>query len=325
MRFAKARLKPLLNEPETPGSFGAPCIQNPLADPNEHPYPEAPKPSEDCLFLNVWTPHEYNEKSKERLPVMVWIHGGGLIEGASSSAWTHGARLSHEHGVVVVSFNYRLGALGFLVLDGVPGAASHLDIENNGGMNGIRDQTVALHWIRENIAKFGGDPNRVTIFGESAGGYSICTLLLSPLASGLYQRAIIQSGPCIGKWGPLNATYGRDVTSRIMRNVSAKNFKDLLSVPAESIQWPYREMYDPTVSPYFSGYFYGSTVIPANTTTEELFKRGNFSVESVIIGTTSKDGTAASTILVWCRLSVKKALMYTGDSSIKSLGPRMDL
>jgi para-nitrobenzyl esterase len=142
--------------------------------------------SEDCLYLNVWAPAR---RSSRPLPVMVWIHGGGFTFGAASQALYDGANLARR-GVVVVAMNYRLGPLGFLALP-------QLSAESGRGASGnygLLDQIEALRWVKRNVAAFGGDPERVTIFGESAGGNSVYALLLSPLAKGLFQRAISESG-----------------------------------------------------------------------------------------------------------------------------------
>ncbi|QWC91288.1 carboxylesterase/lipase family protein [Cupriavidus metallidurans] len=142
--------------------------------------------SEDCLFLNVWTGAK---TSSERRPVMVWIHGGGFQFGTSGDPRWEGENLAKK-GVVVVSLNYRLGVLGFL-------ARTDLDAEADGkssGMYGLLDQIAALQWVRNNIASFGGDPNNVTVFGESAGAHAIGMLLSSPLAKGLFSKAIAESG-----------------------------------------------------------------------------------------------------------------------------------
>jgi len=147
------------------------------------------KTNEDCLYLNVWTPAK---RSGEPLPVMVWIHGGGYTFGSASQPLYDGTRLARR-GVVFVGINYRLGPLGFL-------AHPQLSAESEKGVSGnygILDQIEALRWVQRNIAAFGGDPHRVTIFGESAGGNSVCCLLLSPLAKGLFQRAIVESGSAL--------------------------------------------------------------------------------------------------------------------------------
>ena len=166
------------------GSFGG------GAAPDQHGKPAG---SEDCLFLNVWAPAfaaDAIPQAGQRLPVMVWIHGGGNVVGSSNQY--PGARYLVQHDVVVVTINYRMGPLGWfrhpaLQGDGVSG-------EDRSGNYGLLDIIQSLHWVQENIAAFGGDPQRVTVFGESAGGSNVYGLLLSPLAKGLFQGAIAQSG-----------------------------------------------------------------------------------------------------------------------------------
>ncbi|HEY1962636.1 MAG TPA: carboxylesterase family protein, partial [Rhizomicrobium sp.] len=140
--------------------------------------------SEDCLNLNVWTPGCDDAKR----PVMVWIHGGAFIIGAGSQGIYNGRHLATRD-CVVVTINYRLGAFGFLNLaDATEGRLPGTGVE------GIADQILALHWVKQNIAAFGGDPDNITIFGESAGGMSVAALLSSPAAQGLFHKAIAQSG-----------------------------------------------------------------------------------------------------------------------------------
>lgn len=146
---------------------------------------------EDCLHLNVWAPGESADGQRpEGLPVMFWIHGGGNANGTGGSAIYGGERIVNR-GVLMVSINYRLRALGWLaVTDGTDALPL--------GNFGLSDQIAALRWVRENIAAFGGDPANVTIFGESAGAYDVCALLASPAAEGLFERAIMESGFCRG-------------------------------------------------------------------------------------------------------------------------------
>jgi para-nitrobenzyl esterase len=145
--------------------------------------------TEDCLTLNLWTPEDASKTA--RLPVMVWIHGGGFRSGSGSDPVSHGDHLTRE-GVVVVTLNYRLGALGFL-------AHPLLERDDEPWANyGILDMVAALGWVKRNIEAFGGDPSRVTIFGESAGGMAIHLLMVVPQADGLFHRAIGLSG--YGTW-----------------------------------------------------------------------------------------------------------------------------
>jgi para-nitrobenzyl esterase len=167
--------------------FGDRCIQtNPFPDMHFQSAAE----SEDCLTLSIWT----KAATDEPLPVMVWIHGGGFFSGSSDEQRHDGSALA-ERGVVVVVINYRLGALGFL-------AHPELTAESEAGASGnygLLDQIAALLWVRHNIASFGGDPDNVTIFGESAGSFSVSALMASPLARGLFHKAIGQSGATRGE------------------------------------------------------------------------------------------------------------------------------
>ena len=177
-------------------TYGSDCMQIPF------PSDAAPlgvKPAEDCLYLNVWRPAYAGAK---KLPVFVWIYGGGFVNGGSSPAVYDGTPFARD-GVIFVSFNYRLGRFGFF-------AHPALSAEQPGGPlanYAIMDQIAALEWIRRNIGAFGGDPHNVTICGESAGGMSVHVLLTSPAAHGLFQRAIIQSGG-----GRANLLEGRSLS-----------------------------------------------------------------------------------------------------------------
>ena len=156
-----------------------------------------PQPQdEDCLYLNVWTPLA----NDNALPVMVWFHGGGHSTGAGSQQFYHGANLAKQ-GVIVVTVNYRLGPLGYF-------AHPLLSQESSNGVSGnygFLDQIAALHWVQQNIRAFGGDPNNVTIFGESAGAVSVALHLTSDFSKGLFHRAIIQSGSVFSRYRTLRA------------------------------------------------------------------------------------------------------------------------
>jgi len=151
-----------------------------------------PPLSEDCLYLNVWTTGE----PSEALPVMVWIHGGALTGGAGSGTSYDGRRLARR-GVVLVTINYRLGPFGYLAHPLLTAESEH----GASGNYGVLDQIAALEWVQRNIAALGGDPDRVTIFGESAGSWSVQTLVATPLARGLFHRAIGESGGVLGSYG----------------------------------------------------------------------------------------------------------------------------
>ncbi len=162
--------------------FGARCAQNRVFDDMVF----RDEMSEDCLYLNVWTPAK---SADEGLPVMVWIYGGGFQAGSASEPRQDGERLAGK-GVVVVSMNYRMGVFGFLAHPGLTDESEH----GASGNYGLMDQTAALRWVQANIARFGGDPGNVTIFGESAGSFSVSAQMASPLAKGLVHKAIGESG-----------------------------------------------------------------------------------------------------------------------------------
>lgn len=149
-------------------------------------YGEVGPTSEDCLYLNVWTPAATPD---DRLPVMFWIHGGGFTSGSASMFIYDGHNLAGK-GVVVVTINYRLGALGFMAHPALTAESPH----DSSGNYGLLDQIAALKWVRDNIEVFGGDPGEVTVFGESAGGASVCALMAAPDSDGLFQRAVVESG-----------------------------------------------------------------------------------------------------------------------------------
>lgn len=163
--------------------FAPRCVQ---ASSGKLGTPDTSVTSEDCLYLNVYVPP--GVRSGQQLPVMVWIHGGEFIKGAGSDY--DGSVLAQRQRVIVVTMNYRLGALGFLATP-----STHQDTGAVGNY-GLLDQQAALRWVRSNIAAFGGDAANVTVFGESAGGMSVCAQLASPAADGLFQKAIVQSGLC---------------------------------------------------------------------------------------------------------------------------------
>jgi para-nitrobenzyl esterase len=187
------------------------------------------KPSEDCLYLNVWKPAA--ARPGAALPVMVWIHGGGFVNGGSSPAAYSGANFARD-GVVFVSINYRLGRFGFFAH---PGLAA----EGFGGNFGYLDQIAALQWVKANIDRFGGDPGNVTVFGESAGGMSMHMLLQSPMARGLFHKVIIESGggrerampmPTIAQSAAAGVAFAPGLDAAALRALSAEQVTGDLSM-----------------------------------------------------------------------------------------------
>jgi para-nitrobenzyl esterase len=206
--------------------FGAHCMQGKVFGDMNFRDPEG---SEDCLFLNVWVPAK---RPGAKLPVMVWIHGGGFVAGSSSEARQDGTNLAQQ-GVIVVSMNYRLGVFGFFVHPELAKESGH----NAAGNYGLLDQVAALRWVHDNIAAFGGDPGNVTIFGESAGSFSVSALMASPLAKGLFQKAIGESGGAGERPDP-----GADEKSREAKDsklassaLGVQTLAELRAVPAEKL------------------------------------------------------------------------------------------
>jgi para-nitrobenzyl esterase len=167
--------------------FGADCMQGRFGPPPAAGAPPAPAPSEDCLFLNVWRPSSSAPGAK--LPVMVWIYGGGFVFGSSAMPSTSGTQFAKQ-GVILVAGNYRFGRFGFFAFPALSREHPHEPKGNYAYM----DQIAALKWVQKNIAAFGGDPKNVTIFGFSAGGVSVHSLLTMPMARGLFHKAIVESG-----------------------------------------------------------------------------------------------------------------------------------
>ncbi|XP_064211368.1 uncharacterized protein LOC655784 [Tribolium castaneum] len=242
--------------------------------------------SEDCLHLNVYTPEL---ASKNLRPVMVWIHGGAFKSGSSNTD-VYGPEYLLTQDVVVVTFNYRLGIFGFLKLDdatlGVPGNA------------GMKDMVMALKWVRKNISKFGGDPNNVTIFGESAGAASVHYLVLSPLAKGLFHRAIAQSGTALNSF----ARGRSDMVSHISAELNTKNEREILEklvqMPAEQLF----ELYEKLVT-VCEGLNNAGGKLPFAPVIEKasqnafiaeeplkIIKSGNYNQVPLIFGFTTREG-----------------------------------
>ncbi|HEY8698214.1 MAG TPA: carboxylesterase/lipase family protein [Rhizomicrobium sp.] len=220
-------------------AFGAPAVQMPLGTAAQEPktdlakslqvvYPtlaEWKSGKEDCLFLNVWTP----SVSGGKRPVMVWLHGGGFAYGSGAWPAYDGTNLAKRGDVVVVTLNHRLNAFGYLELADLAGPAFA-----KSGSAGMLDIVLALEWVRDNAAAFGGDPGDVTIFGESGGGAKVCNLLAMPSAQGLFHRAIVESGPALKALPRELATAdAKEILAEL--KIAPSDVKALQSVPADAI------------------------------------------------------------------------------------------
>ncbi len=180
--------------------------------------------SEDCLYLNVWTPAK---SAKDRIPVLVWIYGGGFNGGATSIPVYSGEKLA-KRGVVLVSIAYRVGVFGFYANPELSAESSH----HVSGNYGLLDMIAGLQWVQHNIAAFGGDPKRVTIFGESAGGIAVSMLCASPLAKGLFHGAISESG---GSFGPMSRTPSPGENMRVLADAEASGTEFAKAAGAPSL------------------------------------------------------------------------------------------
>lgn len=227
---------------------------------------------EDCLYLNIWSPGA----DKKRRPVMVWIHGGAFMYGSGSSETYNGTSFAQTGDVVVVTSNYRLGVFGFLHLEeigGEPFAGS--------GNCGILDQVAALKWVRENIEAFGGDPNNVTVFGESAGAMSIGALLGTKDAEGLFHKAILQSGAANNV---LPSKVGTKIASQILSELGIKHdeLDKLFDVPAETLVKASETAPPMTLVPVVD-----KSVIPVQPL--QALAEGNAKNIPILIGTTADE------------------------------------
>ncbi|MBF2025601.1 MAG: carboxylesterase family protein [Oscillatoriales cyanobacterium C42_A2020_001] len=270
--------------------YGNDCMQFP--DPSDAAPPGTP-PAEDCLVLNVWRPAQI--KSGEKLPVVVWIYGGAFVNGGASTPIYDGSEIARQ-GVVVVSFNYRLGRFGFFAHPALT-AAKEGAVANYG----LLDQLAALRWVQRNVAAFGGNPDQVTLMGESAGGISAMHWITSPAAKGLFQRAIVLSGG--GRNYLLDVSKLKESTptrpsaeesgikfaeSMGIKGTGAEALADLRSLPAEKIAGDLN-MTNLVKRPptYAGGPIHDGELVTA--TAGEILQRGDAVTLPVIVGSTTND------------------------------------
>lgn len=264
--------------------------------------------SEDCLYLNVWTSAK---QADEKLPVLVWIYGGGFVSGGTDSPGENGEYLARK-GVVVVSINYRVGPLGFLAHPELSAESSN----HVSGNYGLLDQIAGLQWIKKNIAAFGGDPNRVTIFGESAGGISVSMLCASPLAKGLFHGAISESGGSFGAIGS-GKYFGENMTSMAdaekrgeayMHELGAASIVDLRQLPPDKlpigfnsgVSWPNVDGWviaDDQYKLYTTGQYNDVPVIVGYNSDEGLFFAREKTAEEFVTNAHQRFGPFADKLL----------------------------
>ena len=262
---------------------------------------------EDCLFLNVQTP----ALDDGNRPVLVWIHGGGFRTGQGAIPWYDGAQFVRNGNIVVVSINYRMGALGFADL-------SRFGSEyETSGANGILDQVFALEWVKDNIRSFGGDPENVTIAGESAGAFSVCSLIASPRSTGLFKRAISQSGSA---QHALTKDAAGLVTDAFLKVAGCVNPEELQQLPVEEIL-QHQTTLDTEflssddlnlVSPFYPAA--GNSVLPDLPI--ELIRNGHGANVDLLIGTNKDE----STLFIMNKVSDEK---YESDAARFGAGPAL--
>ena len=240
---------------------------------------------EDCLYLNVWTAAK---NASAKLPVMFWIYGGAFTEGSSAIAVYNGAELAKK-GVIVVTANYRVGPLGFLAHPDLTAESGR----GSSGNYGLLDQIAALRWVQKNIAAFGGDPAQVTIFGQSAGALSVAALMRSPLATGLFARAIAQSGP--GLFGP-NALGGQATLAereaaglKYAEAKGAMSLAELRALPASAFYTATAGAATVPSSPVNDGW-----VLPEKTTGNQVPLMVGFVADDLGVGGTTPEQKAAA-------------------------------
>ena len=197
------------------------CYQTP----GKHASMKGKHMTEDCLFMNIYTPKGRAADALHGYPVMVWLHGGDFKSGSGSDF--NGTKLVSAAKIptLVVTINYRLGAFGFFASDEL--SKQDPSWPTYGGMNGVHDQMVALRWIKEHIHEFGGDHERITVFGSEAGAQSVCALMVSPWSRDLLRRAIMESGPCVGAGAPVSEADGLKSSQAIMDTLKAKSLADM--------------------------------------------------------------------------------------------------
>jgi para-nitrobenzyl esterase len=260
-------------------AFGPQCPQAPYAESSMY-YTPPQKQSEDCLYLNVWT----TAKASEKRPVMVWIHGGALTRGSGANRAYDGTAFA-KRGVVLVTINYRLGPLGYLAHPELTAEST----QHASGNYGVLDQIAALKWVKKNIAAFGGDAGRITIFGESAGSWSVNTLVATPLAKGLFQRAIGESGATFNRQATLQeaekngAAFGKALGAdslKAMRAVPVEKIIDVFNNDAEGKKF--------RTQPNVDGW-----VLPDEV--RNLFAQGKQNDVNVIVGSNANEMTTLTT------------------------------
>ncbi|SLJ99050.1 para-nitrobenzyl esterase [Novosphingobium mathurense] len=301
LRWRAPQPAPVWSGIRSAAEFGPQCFQ-PLRNATANSYAGAETMSEDCLYLNVWT-----KPGTKKAPVIVYIHGGAFYTGAGSFPIYDGETIA-EHGAVFVNLNYRVGPLGFLALPELSAESAH----GASGNYGLLDQIAALQWIKRNISEFGGDPDNIMIVGQSAGSMSVLTLQASPLAKGLFQRAVGMSGAMIaGAITMPSLAEAEEAGSKLEGVWKAANLLQLRAMPADRLVVP-RVPGGPSTGPAIDGY-----VLPAPIT--EIFKRGQQADVPLMLGFTRDEALGGMGPVEGLTEYMAKAQAQYGDRATKFL------
>mmetsp|Transcript_66595 Transcript_66595/g.124276 ORF Transcript_66595/g.124276 Transcript_66595/m.124276 type:complete len:557 (+) Transcript_66595:39-1709(+) len=312
-RFLPARLKqPWKPKTLEARGFAKACWQG---DDNATLY------SEDCLMLNIWRP--LNTESTDRLPVLVYIHGGAFSGGG---IWVQdsvqlGDVFAARQQVIFVTIAYRLGPLGFLALEELRPVSAG----GNGGMNGVYDQIIALRFLQEELSYFGGDPSKVTVVGESAGGQSVTGLLVSPEARGLFRAVVIESGAAAFSplWRFGNHSEGITRGQLFMSSRKCSDLECLRQLPASDMYWHAKGSVPKVVHEWFRDYLWTDAwvdgrVLPMNKTVSELLQdSSNLNAQRIMLGANSADGVTIYAPFDWLPpFWSNSSLLYTSSMSM---------
>ncbi|MDZ7719834.1 MAG: carboxylesterase family protein [Balneolaceae bacterium] len=252
--------------------FGPACMQLPVfGDMNFR----SDGNSEDCLYLNVWTPAK---TGNEKLPVLLYYYGGGFMAGDGSEPRYDGANMARDHKMVAITTNYRLGVFGFFAHPELTQESSH----NSSGNYGLLDQVKALEWVVENIEKFGGDPDNITIAGESAGSISVSALMASPLSRDMIAGAIGESGSILGALPPVELEVGEQNGEKFAGIIGAESLQELREIPSDSLLNLTGQQGLPRFAPTIDGYYFPKPPL-------EIFEAGEHADVPLFVGWNSQE------------------------------------
>ena len=256
--------------------FGPRCMQKHMWD---DMFFRSPKADEDCLYLNVWTPANLSKAASAKLPVLVYIYGGGFVAGTSDEPRYDGAAMA-ARGIVVVTVNYRLGIFGFFTHPQLTGESPH----KASGNYGLLDQAAALAWVKRNIAAFGGDPKRITVGGESAGSMSVSGMMVSPLTRNLIAGAIGESGSALPPYRPRTLAEGEAAGMSFAEALQVPTLSQLRAIPADKLL-DVQGFQGAGWGPVIDGYYFAEPP-------EATYAAGKAAKAPLLVGSNSQEGGA---------------------------------